>query len=245
MGTIDTLCPPALIFLVFSIIQILIDIFKAYYNQAFFKFIYMIIFTLLLNVLCKKGLGIISWFLVFIPFILMTFISVILVMVFGINPAQGDYTVDVEDGNGNNIDDDDDDDDDDEDNNTNGGSSTSSNGSSSSTSSSSTSSSSTSSSSTSSNGNSQSESIVVDPRTNKRIYVTNNINNNNNNNNNINNKNNNNNEDNKEGLLNYSVYTSSTNSRHRGYSKKDKQEPPKLETTSIDTFYKNMFKKLI
>jgi energy-coupling factor transporter transmembrane protein EcfT len=236
MGTIDTLCPPALIFLVFSIIQILIDIFKAYYNQAFFKFIYMIIFTLLLNVLCKKGLGIISWFLVFIPFILMTFISVILVMVFGINPAQGDYTVDVEDGNGNNIDDDDEDDD--EDNNTNGSSSTSSNGSSTSTSNNG------SSSSTNSNGNSQSESIVVDPRTNKRIYVTNNINNNNNNNNNINNKNNNN-EDNKEGLLNYSVYNSSTNSRHRGYSKKDKQEPPKLETTSIDTFYKNMFKKLI
>ena len=194
----------------------------------------MIIFTLLLNVLCKKGLGIISWFLVFIPFILMTFISVILVMVFGINPAQGDYTVDVEDGNGNNIDDDDEDDD--EDNNTNGSSSTNSNGSSTSNNGSS--------SSTSSNGNSQSESIVVDPRTNKRIYVTNNINNNNNNNNNINNKNNNN-EDNKEGLLNYSVYTSSTNSRHRGYSKKDKQEPPKLETTSIDTFYKNMFKKLI
>jgi len=230
MGTIDTLCPPALIFLVFSIIQILIDIFKAYYNQAFFKFIYMIIFTLLLNVLCKKGLGIISWFLVFIPFILMTFISIILVMVFGINPAQGDYTIDVEDGNGNNIDDDDEDDNDNEDNNTNGSStSTSSTGSST---------------STSSNGNSQSESIVVDPRTNKRIYVTNNINNNNNNNNNINNKNNNN-EDNKEGLLNYSVYNSSTNSRHRGYSKKDKQEPPKIETTSIDTFYKNMFKKLI
>ena len=232
MGTIDTLCPPALIFLVFSIIQILIDIFKAYYNQAFFKFIYMIIFTILLNVLCKKGLGIISWFLVFIPFILMTFISVILVMVFGINPAQGDYTIDVEDGNGNNIDDDDDEDDD-EDNNTNDSTSngSSSNGSSSSTSD-----------NGSSNGNNQSESIVVDPRTNKRIYVTNNINNNNNNNNNINN---NNNEDNKEGLLNYSVYNSSTNSRHRGYSKKDKQEPPELETTSIDAFYKNMFKKLI
>ena len=55
----------------------------------------MILVTLLLNILCKKGLGTIAWMLVFIPFILMTLISVILIIVFGLNPAEGDYTVDV------------------------------------------------------------------------------------------------------------------------------------------------------
>ena len=75
----------------------------------------MILVTLLLNILCKKGLGTIAWLLVFIPFILMTLISVILIIVFGLNPSEGDYTVDVIDENNN--DDDEDDNDDDEDNN--------------------------------------------------------------------------------------------------------------------------------
>lgn len=109
---VESLCAPALIFLIFSIIQIFIDIFKTYYNQAFFKFISMILVTLLLNILCKKGLGTIAWMLVFIPFILMTLISVILIIVFGLNPAEGDYTVDVidEDNNSDNDDNSDDDD---------------------------------------------------------------------------------------------------------------------------------------
>lgn len=93
---IESLCPPAIIFLVLTLIQIFIDIFKAYYKEAFFKFIGMVLITMLLNLLCNKGLGIIAWFLVFIPFILMTIISVILLIVFGINPAEGDYTVDIE-----------------------------------------------------------------------------------------------------------------------------------------------------
>jgi len=115
---VEELCAPALIFLVFSIIQIFIDIFKKYYNQAFFKFISMILVTILLNILCKKGLGTIAWLLVFIPFILMTLISVILIIVFGLNPAEGDYTVDVIDENDDddNNDHDDNDDDNDDDN---------------------------------------------------------------------------------------------------------------------------------
>lgn len=96
---VESLCAPALIFLILTTIQIFIDIFKKYYNQAFFKFIGMILITLLLNILCKKGLGIVAWMLVFIPFILMTLISVILVVVFGLNPAEGDYTVNIDENN--------------------------------------------------------------------------------------------------------------------------------------------------
>ena len=98
---VESLCAPALIFLILTTIQIFIDIFKKYYNQAFFKFIGMILITLLLNILCKKGLGIVAWMLVFIPFILMTLISVILVIVFGLNPAEGDYTVNIDENNNN------------------------------------------------------------------------------------------------------------------------------------------------
>ena len=83
---IEKLCPPALLYVAFSLTQIVIDIFKNMYNTAFFKFMVMIIFTVVLNILCQRGLGIISWFIVFVPFIMMTVITTILLFVFGLFP---------------------------------------------------------------------------------------------------------------------------------------------------------------
>ena len=78
------ICPPAALYLAFSLIQILIDMFRGETNIAFLKFLVMIVFTIALNMLCTAGLGLISWLIVFIPFILMTYITTILVFVFGI-----------------------------------------------------------------------------------------------------------------------------------------------------------------
>ena len=86
---IDKLCPPAILYLGFSLTQIVIDTFKGFYNTAFFKTIVMIIFTLLLNILCKQGLSIISWLIVFIPFILMSVIVTMLLFVFKLDPKTG------------------------------------------------------------------------------------------------------------------------------------------------------------
>ena len=83
------LCAPAIIYLIFSITQILIDTFKGLYNTALIKFIIMIMITLLLNILCQSGLGVISWIIVFIPFILMTVIVSILLYIFGLNASTG------------------------------------------------------------------------------------------------------------------------------------------------------------
>ena len=66
------LCAPALIYIAFSLTQVVIDTFKGLYNTAFFKFIVMIIITFLLNALCQSGMSIISWIIVFIPFIFMS-----------------------------------------------------------------------------------------------------------------------------------------------------------------------------
>ena len=89
MALIDSLCPPALIYICFSLTQIIIDLFKGLFNIAFFKFWIMIIFTLLLNILCSRGLGIISWILVFVPFMLMSVITAILLFTFGLDPRTG------------------------------------------------------------------------------------------------------------------------------------------------------------
>ena len=86
---LDSICPPALIYLAFSLTQIIIDTFKGLYNTAFFKFIVMVTITFLLNALCKGGMSIISWIIVFIPFIFMTVIVTILLYVFGLDAATG------------------------------------------------------------------------------------------------------------------------------------------------------------
>jgi hypothetical protein len=87
------LCPPALIYVVFSLAQILIDTFKGLYNTAFMKFVVSILVTLLLNGLCDGGLGVISWIIVFIPFILMTFVVAMLLYIFGLNATIGASSV--------------------------------------------------------------------------------------------------------------------------------------------------------
>jgi len=87
------LCAPALIYVAFSLTQIIIDTFKGLYNTAFFKIIVMIIITILLNSLCQAGMGIVSWIIVFIPFIFMSVIVAILLYVFGLDPATGKLNI--------------------------------------------------------------------------------------------------------------------------------------------------------
>jgi len=86
---LSEICAPAFIYLCFSLVQITIDTVKAEYNKAFFKFWVMIIFTMLLNNLCVRGLGIVSWIIVFVPFMLMSIITTILLYVFGFDPSTG------------------------------------------------------------------------------------------------------------------------------------------------------------
>ena len=83
------LCPPALIYLIFSLTQIVIDTIKGFYNTAFLKIWVTFAFTVLLNTLCKMNLGIVSWIIVFIPFILMILIISILLIMFGLDPSTG------------------------------------------------------------------------------------------------------------------------------------------------------------
>ena len=87
-----TICPPALIYIVFSLTQIILDLIKGLYNTAFMKFIVMSIIGFLLNLLCQGGLGIISWIIVFIPFVLMTIITAMLLYAFGLNDTTGSFT---------------------------------------------------------------------------------------------------------------------------------------------------------
>ena len=85
----NQLCPPALIYLIFSTTQVIIDSVKGLYNTALMKIWVAILFTILLNYLCSLGLGTISWLIVFVPFILMTLVVAILLLMFGLDPKTG------------------------------------------------------------------------------------------------------------------------------------------------------------
>jgi hypothetical protein len=88
-----SLCSPALVYVAFSLTQIIIDFFKGRPNVALTKILVMVIFTAMLEVLCRKGLNWVSWIIVFIPFIFMSFIVGILLFAFGYDPETGTVNV--------------------------------------------------------------------------------------------------------------------------------------------------------
>ena len=61
----------------------------------------MIIITILLNSLCQSGMGIVSWIIVFVPFIFMSVIVAILLYVFGLDPATGKLNIQCDNCNNN------------------------------------------------------------------------------------------------------------------------------------------------
>lgn len=85
------LCAPALIYLCFSMIQIIIDMFKQLYQEALYKLVAMILITLLLNILCEQNLELVAWIIVLTPFILMTEMIIMLAYIFGINKGNINY----------------------------------------------------------------------------------------------------------------------------------------------------------
>ena len=86
---LQTLCMPALIYLIFSVTHVIVDVYKEQYDKALIEFFVSAIFTLLLNILCRQGLGIVSWLIVSIPFLLMTTIAGILLYSFKVDPSTG------------------------------------------------------------------------------------------------------------------------------------------------------------
>ena len=84
-----SLCPPTIIYIIFSITHVIIDTFNGLYNTALMKMIVMIMISFLLNMLCQKDMSIIAWIIVFIPFIMMTLIISMLLYVFGLNATTG------------------------------------------------------------------------------------------------------------------------------------------------------------
>ena len=86
---IDRLCSPALIYLAFSIIQLILDISQGKYRLAIAKLFICLLFTYLLNVLCEQRLTQLSWIIISLPFLFMGYMSLLLVYALGFSDING------------------------------------------------------------------------------------------------------------------------------------------------------------
>lgn len=101
MSLLNNICTPALIYLIFALSQIIIDTYKRVYNIAFVKFIQMVVFTLMLNLLCARNLTWISWLIIAIPFIFMGFMTILLLYVLKLDGRSSEVIEEDEKGDAN------------------------------------------------------------------------------------------------------------------------------------------------
>lgn len=70
MRFIEDLCPPALLYLIFVSIQLGLDLSMGMYATFVVKALLGLATVVVLDVFCGVGLGVVSWFLVAMPFVI-------------------------------------------------------------------------------------------------------------------------------------------------------------------------------
>lgn len=104
MRFIDTLCPPALLYLLFVTIQVALDVSMGMLLTAGVKVAMGLVGVLLLDALCGVDLGIVSWAIVATPFIITSLATAVALGLdverkvkekFSLSPAAADSKDDV------------------------------------------------------------------------------------------------------------------------------------------------------
>lgn len=80
---IQSFCPPAIVYLVFSTVHVLMSLFDGDTNGAFLQGLMGLLITLLLQFLCMSGFSILSWIIAFLPLIFYTYMVILLYSIFG------------------------------------------------------------------------------------------------------------------------------------------------------------------
>jgi hypothetical protein len=70
MRFIDALCPPAMLYLIFLVVQVALDVSMGHLMTAGVKTVLGGAFVFILDALCGIDLGIVSWFIVAVPFVI-------------------------------------------------------------------------------------------------------------------------------------------------------------------------------
>ena len=72
---IESLCPPALLYLLYSIIHVAFDLSLGLYATALIKLVMALSGVVILDALCGVELGVVSWAIVVTPFIMVALAS--------------------------------------------------------------------------------------------------------------------------------------------------------------------------
>jgi len=72
---IEVLCPPALLYLLYSTVHVALDVSLGLYATALIKLVMAIAGVVILDALCSVELGIVSWAIVVTPFIMVALAS--------------------------------------------------------------------------------------------------------------------------------------------------------------------------
>lgn len=86
----EQICPPALIYVIYMTIQVVLDIFQGFYNRSIVKIILLFLIGAGLNMLCKNGYFVLAWILVFVPFVLMSLVVVTILYLLKKKETSGD-----------------------------------------------------------------------------------------------------------------------------------------------------------
>lgn len=89
MRVLNTLCPPALLCVAFSMTHVVVDLSRGLYNTALAKVAAMAVTTVVLEVLCRMNLQAVSWIIVFLPFVTLTVVAALLLYFLELSPRAG------------------------------------------------------------------------------------------------------------------------------------------------------------
>lgn len=87
------LCAPIIIYIMFSLLQIILDLLKGLYNSAGVKLIISAAITACLYVLCNKGWDLVAWFIVLTPLLFAAAITALVLYKLRLNSTFGSKCV--------------------------------------------------------------------------------------------------------------------------------------------------------
>lgn len=90
MRFVDTLCPPALLYLLYVVVQVGLDLSIGLYATALIKTVMGVAGTVILDTLCGIELGVVSWVIVATPF-LMTAVAMSISLGLGLDRMLSQY----------------------------------------------------------------------------------------------------------------------------------------------------------
>jgi hypothetical protein len=85
---LETLCTPAVLFVMIMIFHVLFELYDKNYSMALVKVVASVFMIIFLQILCVTGMEIIGWMIVFIPLIIYSYVALILFFVFGTHPEE-------------------------------------------------------------------------------------------------------------------------------------------------------------